>query len=64
MCRSFSKLLGQPINIFCTYSKIPPNNAQKVASIDSGNHIANFCLTPKMSDGFLITDNRIKNCGI
>ena len=64
MCRSFSKLLGQPINIFCTYSKIPPNNAQKAASIDSGNHIANFCLTPKMSHGFLITDNRIKNCGI
>ena len=53
MCCNFSEILGQQVNIFCTYSKIPLNNAQKVASIDSGNHIANFCLTPKMSDGEL-----------
>ena len=65
MCCGFTELLAQPVNIFCTYSKIPPNNAQKAASIDSGNHIANFFLTPKWAMGsFLIIDNTIKNCGI
>ena len=31
MCCNFSEILGQQVNIFCTYSKIPLNNAQKVA---------------------------------
>ena len=45
----FSDLLTQPANILCKYSKILPNNAQKMDSIMYEIYVYKLCQLPELN---------------